>query len=103
MSSDGVTVYVPVGMAPLTDGKRRVVVHGSTVREVVEALEAAYPGFRESLITHHPGIGDRLRPGLSIAVDSEVQALGLLAQVPPGAEVHILPAMAGGGPRSTDR
>ena len=86
-----VTVFVPIGMRPLTNGQRTVAVEGRTVGEVVESLEARYPGFRESLVEQ-----GQLRSGLTIAVNSVEQPLGLLARVPDGAEIHILPAMAGG-------
>ena len=56
-----------------------------------EALELEFPGFWDSLVQD-----DRLRRGLSVAVNSEMQPLGLLARVPAGAELHILPAMSGG-------
>ncbi len=90
MTAD-VTVFVPIGMRPLTGGQRLVQAAGRTVREVVDDLESNYPGFLESLIEK-----DRLRRGLTVAVNSVEQPLGLLAKVPPNAEVHILPAMAGG-------
>ena len=90
MTAD-VTVFVPIGMRPLSGGRRIVQATGRTVREVVNDLEANYPGFLESLIEK-----DRLRRGLTVAVNSVEQPLGLLAKVPPNAEVHILPAMAGG-------
>ena len=86
-----VTVFVPIGMRPLTGGQRIVHVSGRTVADVVDDLEARYPGFRESLVED-----GRLRRGLTIAVNSVEQPLGLLARVPANAEVHILPAMAGG-------
>ena len=86
-----VTVFVPIGMRPLTSGQRVVSVSGRTIAEVVADLESNYPGFQESLVED-----GRLRRGLTIAVNSVEQPLGLLAKVPAGAEVHILPAMAGG-------
>lgn len=86
-----VTVFVPIGMRPLTDGQRIVSATGRTVAEVVSDLETNYPGFFESLVE-----GNRLKRGLTIAVNSVEQPLGLLAKVPANAEVHILPAMAGG-------
>ena len=86
-----VTVFVPIGMRPLTDGRRTVSASGRTVGEVVSDLESNYPGFHESLVE-----GGRLKRGLTIAVNSVEQPLGLLAKVPEGAELHILPAMAGG-------
>lgn len=90
MTAD-VTVFVPIGMRPLTDGQRIVQVSGRTVGQVVDDLEANYPGFYESLVE-----GNRLKRGLTVAVNSVEQPLGLLAKVPEHAEVHILPAMAGG-------
>ncbi|MDE2988828.1 MAG: MoaD/ThiS family protein [Chloroflexota bacterium] len=86
-----VTVFVPIGMRPLTGGRRVVSACGRTVAEVVADLETNYPGFHESLVED-----GRLRRGLTIAVNSVEQPLGLLAKVPERAEVHILPAMAGG-------
>ena len=86
-----VTVFVPIGMRPLTGGQRVVFACGRTVAEVVADLEASYPGFHESLVED-----GQLRRGLTIAVNSVEQPLGLLAKVPEQAEVHILPAMAGG-------
>lgn len=86
-----VTVFVPIGMRPLAGGARVVQASGRTVAEVIESLEEDYPGFRETLVED-----GRLRRGLTIAVNSVEQPLGLLARVPVGAEVHILPAMAGG-------
>ncbi len=93
-----VTVFVPTGMRSLCGGARRVQVCGATVRAVVEALEVEFPGFWESLVQD-----DRLRRGLSVAVNSEMQPLGLLARVPAGAELHILPAMSGGSPTKRRR
>jgi len=87
-----VTVFVPIGMRPLTGGLRVVSASGRTVAEVVADLESSYPGFHDSLVE-----AGRLRRGLTIAVNSVEQPLGLLARVPEQAEVHILPAMAGGG------
>ncbi len=86
-----VTVFIPPAMRSLCGGARSVAVSAATVRAVAEALEAQFPGFWDSLVED-----GRLRPGLSIAVNSEQQPLGLLARVPAGAEVHILPAMSGG-------
>ena len=86
-----VTVFVPIGMRPLTAGQRVVSVSGRTIAEVVADLESNYPGFQESLVED-----GRLRRGLTLAVNSVEQPLGLLAKVPEGTEVHILPAMAGG-------
>lgn len=86
-----VTVFIPPAMRSLCAGARSVCAAGRTVRQVVDDLETRWPGFHDTLIED-----DRLRPGLWVAVNSEQQPLGLLANVPAGAEVHILPAMSGG-------
>ena len=93
-----VTVFVPIGMRSLTGGQRTVPAAGRSVGEVIEDLERNYPGFQESLIET-----GQLKPGLTIAVNSVEQPLGLLAKVPAGAELHILPAMAGGALRTQQR
>ncbi len=95
MSSD-ITVFVPIGMRPLTNGQRTVSANGRTIAAVVADLESKHPGFHDSLVEH-----GQLRAGLAIAVNSVEQPLGLLARVPSGAEIHIIPAMAGGA--SADR
>ncbi|MDE2967965.1 MAG: MoaD/ThiS family protein [Chloroflexota bacterium] len=86
-----VTVFVPIGMRPLTGGRRTVPASGATIAEIVADLEANFPGFHETLVEE-----GSLRRNLTIAVNSVEQPLGLLATVPEGAEVHILQAMAGG-------
>ena len=86
------TVFIPTMMRQLTGGEERVEVSGSTLREVVAELEDRFPGFEATLVQD-----GRVRPGLAFAVDGVTQSLGLLAQVPDDAEVHILPAISGGG------
>jgi molybdopterin converting factor small subunit len=68
-----------------------VTVVGGTVAEVIDRLDERFPGFRDAVIDE----GD-LQPGLAVSIDSEVAVLGLLEPVPPDAEVHFLPAIAGG-------
>ena len=79
-------------MRDLADGQRTVEVSGGTLREVVQNLDAAFPGFRELIV-----LNDHVRPGLALAVNSVPQSTGLMAAVPADAEVHILPAISGGG------
>lgn len=90
------TVHIPATMRPLTGGRATVTVPGETVREIIEGLEAAYPGTRARLME-----GDRLRAGLAVFVDGEVPAAGLRARVRPDSEIHFAPAIAGGaGPEA---
>jgi len=79
-------------MQKLTAGQQQVEVEGATtVREVVAALDARYPGFKERVLD-----GDRIKTEIAVAVDGEVVAAGLRAKVGPESEVHFLPAISGG-------
>lgn len=84
-------VFIPPLLRKLTDGAEQVDVEGRTVGEVVDNLEARYPGIRAKLCE-----GDDLKPGLTVAVGSEMSNLGLLERVEPDSEVHFLPAVGGG-------
>ena len=78
-------------MQKLTEGQTQIAVEGETVRQVVEALEERYPGFKDRIVA-----GDRIKTEIAVAVDGEVVAAGLRARVGPESEVHFLPALAGG-------
>jgi molybdopterin synthase sulfur carrier subunit len=84
-------VFVPSLMQPLTGGKDRVEVTGSTVRQVVDNLEAEYPGIKDRLVENF-----RIKPNVAVAVDGEITPLGLLEKVGESSEVHFLPAIGGG-------
>ena len=85
------TVFVPSMLRPLADGRETVEVSGATVGELVGNLAAAYPALAGRLLD-----GDRLRSNISVAIDGEVSTLGLLDPVGSDAEVHFIPAIAGG-------
>jgi sulfur-carrier protein len=85
------TVYVPTQLRRLTGGRDRLDVAGATVAELIDAVDASYPGFRERVVA-----GDEIAPGLSVAVDGDTVANGLLERVRPGSEVHFIPALGGG-------
>jgi molybdopterin synthase sulfur carrier subunit len=86
-----VKVFIPPLLREATGGLDHVEVAAASVRQVVAALEAMYPGIRERLCA-----GDSLRPGLAVAVNGTVSSLGLLQKVPDGSEVHFLPGIGGG-------
>jgi MoaD family protein len=67
---------------------------GGTLRDVLEILEARYPGLRERIVTG----GGELHRFVNVYVnDEDVRYLGALdAQVREGDTVSILPAVAGG-------
>jgi molybdopterin converting factor small subunit len=84
------TVFIPAILRPLAGGVEKAEAGGGTVREVVSDLVRQYPGLKGRVVD-----GEGIRPEVFIAVGGE-EAFGLDAPVPAGAEVHILPAMAGG-------
>ena len=63
-----------------------VEVEGDTVRKVIDALEALYPGIGEELASDH----------MAVAVNGDIHQDGLLEPVPKDAEVCFLPAIRGG-------
>jgi MoaD family protein len=67
---------------------------GGTLREVLETIEARYPGFKERILTG----GGELHRFVNVYVNEEdVRYLGALdAEVREGDTVSILPAVAGG-------
>ncbi|MDH4170556.1 MAG: MoaD/ThiS family protein [Acidimicrobiia bacterium] len=88
------TVRVPTTLRTLTAGESEVSVDGATVRETLDALEAAHPGFRERLIDDD----GNLRRFVNVFVDDDdIRFLdGLDTAVPDGETVAIVPAVAGG-------
>ena len=88
------TVRIPTTLRTLTGGQAEVSVDGSTVGEVLKALDAAHPGFAERLLDDQGG----LRRFVNVFVaDDDVRYLdGLDTEVADGTTVSIVPAVAGG-------
>ena len=89
-----VTVRIPTTMRPLSGGSSTVEVEGSTLGEVLKALDSAHPGFAERLFDE----SGALRRFVNVFVaDDDVRYLdGLNTPVPAGTTVSIIPAVAGG-------
>ncbi len=89
-----VTVRIPTTLRPLAGGNSQVQVEGSTVAEVLKALDAAHPGFADRLLDE----GGALRKFVNVFVsDDDVRYLdGLDTAVPDGTTVSVIPAVAGG-------
>lgn len=85
-------VFIPATLRDRCGGRSEVEVEGATLRQIVENLDAACPGIAARILE-----GDAVRPDLALAVNGVVGAEGLLEQVPDGAEIQIMPAIAGGG------
>jgi molybdopterin synthase sulfur carrier subunit len=85
------TVWIPSLMRDLTAGQERVDVPGARVSELIEALEAAYPGFKDRVCED-----GQLASAISVWVDGHIAPLGLRQAVGEGSEIQFLPAVAGG-------
>jgi molybdopterin synthase sulfur carrier subunit len=78
-------------MRDLTGGQSEVIVEGRTLRELVDALERAYPGVRARLLEDAA-----LDPAIRALVDGRAAPLGLDTRVSEDSEVQFIPAIAGG-------
>ena len=85
------TVWIPALMRDVTHQQESVHVVGQTVREVIEALDAKFPGIQARLCQ-----GDAIRAGLAVVIDGQAARGGLSEAVGAGSEVHFIPAIAGG-------
>jgi molybdopterin synthase sulfur carrier subunit len=89
--TEQVTVWIPALLRDLTHGEETVRVSGWTVREIIEALDQRFPGIKDRLCIPHG-----LRPGIAVAVNTQIATLGLIQPVPKNSEIHFLPAVSGG-------
>lgn len=89
-----VTVRIPTQLRQLAGGSSEVAVEGTTVAEVLKALEAAHPGFGDRLFDEE----GRLRRFVNVFVaEEDIRFLeGLDTPVADGTTVSIVPAVAGG-------
>ena len=88
-----VTVKIPTQLRGATDGEGEIEVDGGTVGEALDAVFDAHDGLRERITED-----GTLRRFVNVYVSGEDIrfADGLQTPVPDGAEVTILPAVAGG-------
>ena len=89
-----VEVRLPTVLRQSAGGASVVAVDGATIGEVLGKLVAEYPGMAGQVLTDEGG----LHKFVNVYVDDDdVRYLqGLDTPVPDGAEVSILPAVAGG-------
>jgi molybdopterin synthase sulfur carrier subunit len=84
-------VFIPPLLRPRADGAESLEVPGRSVREVIAALDARFPGLGDALAE-----GDSLRAGLTVVIDGNVSPQGLWQKLEPESELHFLPAIGGG-------
>ena len=84
-------MWIPSLLQSLTDGADKVVVSGATVGEIIENLEARFPGVKDRLVQ-----GGEIRPHIAVAIDGDVSPEGLEQDVQESSEIHFIPALSGG-------
>jgi len=89
-----VTVRIPTQLRELSGGAAEVTLEPGTLKEVLDALDAAHPGFAGRLFDD----GGDLRRFVNVFVaDEDIRFLdGLDTRVDDGGVVSIVPAVAGG-------
>jgi sulfur-carrier protein len=89
-----VTVKLPQLLREKAGNRKSVMVFGSTLREIIDALDHAYPGLGFNLC-YETG---ELRPYVNIFLDGEnIRYMqGLDTRVNTGATIYILQSVAGG-------
>ncbi len=85
------TVWIPSAWQDRTGGQTVVNVSGSSIRQIINNLETAYPGMKELLLED-----GAIKPDIAVAVDGELARFGLLEEVGESSEVQFMPAIAGG-------
>jgi molybdopterin synthase sulfur carrier subunit len=86
-----IAVTLPAALVRLFPGaERRVELAAGTVGEVLDALDARWPGMRDRLCDSTP----RLRKGINVFVDGERATLA--TPLAPGAKVIVMMAIVGG-------
>jgi molybdopterin converting factor small subunit len=89
-----VHVRVPTILRTYTGGDSEVSAEGGTLAEVLENLETSYPGIRARIVDET----GELRRFVNVYVgNDDVRFLeGLATATPAGAQVSVIPAVAGG-------
>jgi molybdopterin converting factor small subunit len=86
-----VVVTLPNALVSLFPGSsRRLELAASTVGELIDALDARWPGMRDRLCDSTP----RLRRHINVFTDGERASLD--TPLVPGAKVFVIPAITGG-------
>ncbi len=84
-------VWIPALLQGFTGGAEKVMVSGATIGEIIDHLEARFPGVKERLVE-----GKAIRPHIAVAIDGDVSPEGMEQDVQESSEIHFIPALSGG-------
>jgi sulfur-carrier protein len=85
------TVHIPAHWRDLTGGRDKIDVPAGTLKRALEGLALEAPALAAVLFEE-----GALRGEIAVAIDSEVTENGPLEPVREGAEIFLIPAIAGG-------
>jgi molybdopterin synthase sulfur carrier subunit len=89
--NERVLVVLPTALMRLfPDSERELTVCAMSVRDLIDALDARWPGMRDRLCDSQP----RVRRHINIFVEGERATLD--TPLSPGAEVYVMTAISGG-------
>jgi molybdopterin converting factor small subunit len=80
-----IRVVLTGNLRRLVGGKSELEVEAGTIGQLFRVLDARYPG-----------IAPHLAEGVAVAIDGEIFQDALFEPIPQGAEVHLMPQIAGG-------
>lgn len=89
-----VTIRIPSLLRGVTNGEKDVAVEATTLADALDSLERRFPGIRQRLLDD----GGEIHRYVNLFVDDQDVRLlsGLGTPLRDGAEIAIVPAMAGG-------
>ena len=89
-----VKVRIPTPLQKITGGASEIEGEGSTIEEMIDNLEATYPGFKERLYDEE----GKLRRFINIYVNEEDMRFldSVDTKLKDGDDVSVIPAIAGG-------
>jgi molybdopterin converting factor small subunit len=89
-----VTVRLPGALRDAAGGRTKVEANGRTLADVIADIDRQHPGFRGRVVDESGKL--RTYVNVYIGEDDARSRGGTDASVPDGAEVMVIPAMAGG-------
>jgi molybdopterin converting factor small subunit len=87
-------IFLPTPLRKFIGGQPSTEAVGATLRQLIDDLEAHYPGLKNLLID--PELDSRVIRSMSAIIDGEMADMGLRTTVGENSEVHFIPAIAGG-------
>jgi molybdopterin synthase sulfur carrier subunit len=89
-----VSVRIPTILRTYTQDQSQVDADGSTLAAVIESLETSFPGIKARVVDEQGAL--RRFVNIYVAEEDVRFAQGLETPTPAGAQVSIIPAVAGG-------